>query len=117
MVDGGEIKTIFSQRSVNYTGNGGETSFLSFPSLRNKITIHIATNLLLDPTIIRVRETINGLPNLLVSEFSYPGDFLTNLGAIRMVLNGAGESMDITFQSVNVPVVAIPINIREEIRQ
>lgn len=116
MADDGEIKTTFETSSVNYTAASIDVDFITFTNLRDKVTIHIDTTNLVDPTTIKVKETVNGVTDLTVSTKIFPADYDTGVTSIVFVLDGAGEDMRVTLNSITATVVSIGTNTRSTIR-
>lgn len=116
MVDGGEVKTTFIKKNVAYIGTGSDVDFLTFTNLKDKIIVHISTTNLLNPTTIKVKETINGVSDHVPSTKIFPTDFDSGITSLIYVLDGGGENMKITLQSIAAGSVDIGINQRREDR-
>jgi len=116
MVDGGEVKTTFISKAIAYIATGSDVDFISFTNLKDKIIIHIDATLLVDPTVIKVKETINGVTNRNSSKKDFPANFDNSLQALIYVLDGGGEDIKITLSSAAAGSVDIGINQRRETR-
>lgn len=116
MVDAGEVTTTFETEAVDYTATGSDVDFVTFTNLQDKVTLHIDTANLVDPTTIKVKETVDGTANLVLTTKVFPTDYEVGVTSIVFILDGAGENMRVTLESVAAALVTIGTNSRTEIR-
>jgi hypothetical protein len=116
MVDAGEVTTTFKTEAVDYTATGSDVNFITFTNLQDKVILHIDTTNMADPTTIKVKGTINGTIDLILSTKIFPTDYDSGVTGIVYILNGAGEDMKVTLNSTTAVLTTIGTNSRTEIR-
>jgi len=116
MVDGGEVKTTFIKKNQAYVATGADVDWLTFTNLKDKIIVHISTTNLVNPTTIKVKETINGVVDHVTSNKIFPTNFDAGVTGLIYVLDGGGEDMRITLDSGAAASVNIGYNQRREDR-
>lgn len=118
MVDAGEITTVLKTRTFNHPNTTVETDLVEHILLTEKEQHHFSFRNLTQQTKIRVFERIDGsVYDQLGDTVTFPDDFGDAKGVI-IVLDGAGQDMKITLESVVSEGAArvIEASIRDTIR-
>lgn len=118
MVDAGEITTVLRRKTFNHPNTTTETDLVEHLLLTEKINHHFSFRNLTQQIKIRTFEKINETDyDQLGDTVTFPDDF-GDAQALIIVLDGAGQDMKITLQSVIAEGAArvIEASIRDTIR-
>lgn len=100
MVDAGEVVTVLRTRSFSHPNTIVETDLVEHLLLTEKINHHFSFRNITQQTLIRVFEKVDGtVYDQLGDTVTFPDDF-GDAKALIIVLDGAGQDMKITLESL-----------------
>ena len=100
MPDLSDSRTQYSKQSHNQVDNIAEQDIIEFITLRDNVHIDLDVDALSQSITIRMFERVDGTNYSQVDTVVFPDDFDTDVKIVGLDMDGGGQDMKLTAQSV-----------------